>query len=47
MIQRQPDDIDDSVPYAVVTTVTMPGVAEVYTQVRERVAVKPKVPVRP
>jgi hypothetical protein len=47
MIQRQPDEIDDPMPYAVVTTVTMPGVAEVYTQVRERVAVKPKVPVLP
>lgn len=42
MIQRQPDEIDDLVAYAVVTTVTMPGVAEVYAQVRDRVAVKPK-----
>jgi Subtilase family len=45
MIQRQPDEIDDPVPYAVVTTVTMPSVAEVYAQVRDRVAVKPKVAV--
>jgi hypothetical protein len=43
MIQRQIDEIDDPISYAVVTTVTMPGVAEVYTQVRDRVAVKPKV----
>lgn len=47
MIQRQPDELDDPVPYAIVITVTMPGVAEVYTQVRERVALKPKVLVAP
>ena len=41
-IQRQPDDSDDLISYAVVTTVTMPGVVGVYTQVRDRVAVKPK-----
>ena len=46
-IQRQPDEIDASVPYAVVTTVTMPGISEIYAQVRERIAVKPKVPVAP
>jgi hypothetical protein len=45
MIQREPDEIDDPTPYSVVITVTMPGVAEVYAQVRERVAIKPKVPV--
>jgi hypothetical protein len=45
MIQRQPDEIDDPIAYAVVTTVTMPGVAGVYAQVRDRVAVKPKAPV--
>ena len=45
MIQRQPDEIDDLTAYAVAITVTMPGVAEVYTQVRDRVAIKPKVPV--
>jgi hypothetical protein len=43
MIQREPDEMDDPIPYAVVTTVTMAGVAEVYAQVRERVAIKPKV----
>ena len=42
IVQRQPDEIDDPISYAVVTTVTMPGVAEIYTQVRDRVAVKPK-----
>jgi Subtilase family len=45
MIQRQPDEIDDPIAYAVVTTVTMPGVAGVYAQVRDRVAVKPKAPI--
>ncbi len=47
MIQRQPDETDDPTPFALVTTVTMPGVAEVYSQVRARVAVKPRVAVRP
>lgn len=46
MIQRQPDEIDDVVPYAIVTTVAMPGVAEVYAQVRARVLIKPKVAVQ-
>lgn len=46
MIQRQPDEIDEPISYAVVTSVAMPGVAEVYTQVRDRVAVKPKVQVQ-
>jgi len=45
MVQREPDEIDDLTPYAVVTTVTMPGVAEVYTQVRDRIGIKPKVSV--
>jgi hypothetical protein len=43
MVQRQIDEIDDPISYAVVTTVTMPGVEEVYTQVRDRVALKPRV----
>jgi hypothetical protein len=43
MVQRQIDEIDEPISYAVVMTVTMPGVAEVYSQVRDRVAVKPKV----
>jgi len=41
-VQRQPDDNDDLINYAVVTTVAMPGISEVYTQVRDRVVVKPK-----
>ncbi len=41
-LQRQPDDSDDLINYAVVATVAMPGVEGVYTQVRDRVTVKPK-----
>jgi Subtilase family len=46
MVQRQPDELDEPVPYAIVTTVTMPGVNEIYAQVRARVAVQPRVSVR-
>ncbi|WP_428153847.1 S8 family peptidase [Brevundimonas sp.] len=48
-VQRQLDEIDDPVVYALVTTVTMPGVAEVYAQVRDRTQIRPRaqVPVRP
>jgi hypothetical protein len=46
MVQREPDEMDDPIPYAAIITVTMPGVAEVYAQVRERVAVKPRVSVQ-
>lgn len=42
-LQRQPDEIDELVPYAAVATVVMPGIAEVYAQVRNRIALKPKV----
>ena len=31
--------------YAVVTTLSMPGVSEVYVQVSAKLAIKPKVPV--
>lgn len=41
-VQREPDNSGDDVAFAVVATVTMPGVAEVYTQVLNRVAVKPR-----
>jgi hypothetical protein len=47
MIQREPDETDDPTPYAVIVTLTMPGIEEVYTQVMARVAIKPKVPVTP
>jgi hypothetical protein len=45
MVQREPDDLDDSIPYAVVLTIEMPGVNEIYNEVRARVAVQPPVPV--
>ena len=47
MIQRQPDETDDVMPFALMVTLAMPGVAQVYAQVRNRVAVKPKVHVVP
>lgn len=45
IVQRQIDDFADPTPYAVVATVKMAGVNEVYTQVRDRLAVRPRVPV--
>jgi len=47
MIQRQPDETDDAMPFSLVVTLEMAGVAEVYAQVRNRVVVKPKVLVIP
>jgi Subtilase family len=43
VVQREPDEFDEEIPYALVTTVGMPGVGEIYTQVRARVSVRPKV----
>ena len=45
MVQRQPDEVDDLAPYGLVVTLAMPGVDEVYTQVRDRLAIKPPVAV--
>ncbi|WP_395943320.1 S8 family peptidase [Brevundimonas sp.] len=45
IVQRQIDDFPDLTPYAVVATVKMPGVNEIYAQVRDRLAVRPRVPV--
>jgi hypothetical protein len=45
VVQREPDEYDEPIPYAVVTTVKMPGVNEIYAQVRAQVAVQPKVQV--
>lgn len=42
-IQREPDEHDEPVPYAVVTTLKMAGSNEIYNQVRARVAVQPRV----
>ncbi len=43
IVQREPDEVYESIPYALVTTVDMPGVNEIYAQVRARVSIKPKV----
>jgi hypothetical protein len=45
VVQREPDEHDGPVPYALVTTVMMPGVNEVYAQVRARVSIKPQIPI--
>ena len=45
-VQREADDLDSAANYALVVTIEMPGEVEVYTQVRDRVALKPVVPVR-
>jgi hypothetical protein len=47
VIQREKDEIDDVIPYAMVTTLAMPGVDQIYAQVRAQVAIKPKIPVNP
>lgn len=47
-IQRQPDQgliIDDPIPFAVAVTLTMPGVTQIYQEVRARLSVAPRVPV--
>jgi hypothetical protein len=44
-VQREVDDVDIPANFAIVTTIEMPGDAEVYTQVLSRVAVKPVIPI--
>jgi hypothetical protein len=46
VVQREPDEHDEHVPYAVVATLAMPGVTEIYQQVRAKLAVQPKVSVQ-
>lgn len=46
VVQREPDEFDDPIPYAFVATLAMPGVNEIYTQVRTKLAIKPKVQVQ-
>ena len=46
-VQREPDEFDEPVSYAVAFTLEMPGVQEVYVQVRDRVVIQPAVPVAP
>jgi hypothetical protein len=45
MIQRQIDDHVDPTDYAIVVSVAMAGVEEVYNQIRDRVAIKPLIQV--
>ena len=44
-VQREVDDLDPAVNFALVVTLQMAGEAAVYTQVLNRVAVKPVVPI--
>jgi hypothetical protein len=47
-VQRDPDQgaqIDDAIPFGLAVTVTMPGVVEVYDQVRQRLAISLRQPV--
>lgn len=46
-IQREKDDLPDAATFALAVTVEMPGVAEIYAQVRSRVAVQPQIPIAP
>jgi hypothetical protein len=41
-VQRQPDDLDASAHFALVVTIQMAGVAEIYDQVLSRVNIKPQ-----
>lgn len=49
-VQRSPDlgpPVDEPIPYGLAVTLTMPGVAEIYDQVRQRLNVAPRAAVRP
>jgi hypothetical protein len=44
-VQRDPDQgvpIDEEVPFGLAVTLTMPGVVEIYDQVRQRLAIMPR-----
>jgi hypothetical protein len=45
VIQRQIDDVIDPTPYAVVVTLKMGGISEIYTQIRNRLVIKPPIAV--
>jgi hypothetical protein len=48
-IQREPDQgttIDEDVPFAIAVTLSMPGVTQIYDEVRAKVAITPRVPIR-
>lgn len=45
-IQREPDKggaVDESVPFAIAVTIVMPGFDEIYTEVRQRLGIRPMV----
>lgn len=44
-VQREADDLDHAVSFALVVTLEMAGQAEVYTQILNRVPIKPLVPI--
>lgn len=49
LVQREPDrgvPIDDPVPFALAVTLTMPGVVQIYEEVRARLGVAPRIAVR-
>lgn len=49
LVQREPDqgeDIDEAVPFGLAVTLSMPGVVEIYDQVRQRLAVPQRAGVR-
>jgi hypothetical protein len=44
-VQRDPDQglpIDDPIPFGLAITLTMPGLLQVYDQVRQRLAIAPR-----
>ena len=46
-IQREPDNgstVDDEIPFGLAVTVCMPGVVEIYEEVRQRLGIAPQVP---
>lgn len=49
-IQRELDQVghyDDSIPFGLAVTISMPGVVEIYEQVRQRLGILPRVPTGP
>jgi len=45
LVQREADELEEAVPYVLIVTVTMPGVEEIYAEILQRVAVKPRIAV--
>ena len=44
-VQRDPDQglpVDDPIPFGLAVTLTMPGVLQIYEQVRQRLAIAPR-----